>query len=158
MNRRATVVSFLVFCAIGSASYAQDSMAAFTPHGDGTAIDAKGVRHRYGVRGRQVTLAPWIRDNLQAVAPVYPRRERAAYNQGTGMFRLQLDLSTGHVRKVVIVKSTGFPLLDKCAVMALRQWRWKPGRWREIELPVRFVIQERPFRLPPGAVRLPQNS
>jgi hypothetical protein len=35
---------------------------------------------------------------------------------------------------------------------ALRQWRWKPGKWKEIDIPVSFTIEEQ-FE-PPGRIPL----
>jgi hypothetical protein len=40
---------------------------------------------------------------------------------------------------VTVVRSTGFAELDTSAVAALRQWRWKPGKWKEIEMAVEFT-------------------
>jgi TonB family protein len=54
------------------------------------------------------------------------------------MFQLKLDLKTGLVTKVTVINSTGFPALDTSAVTALRQWRWKAGKWKEIEFAVAF--------------------
>ena len=156
-SRTLTVISFLALCAGGCAAYAQDSEAILSPQEGTSAIDAKGIRHSDSGHGHLGRLPPWMQDRVHAVAPFYPRTERAARHEGRGEFRLQLDLNTGLVVKVIVAKSTGFPILDRCAVMALRQWRWKPRRWREITLPVTFVIQRAPLRLEPGAVRLPQS-
>jgi TonB family protein len=110
------------------------------------AIDANGVRH---------TGAKWQGDQARMLAPRYPYADRAAGHQGTGVFRLILDLNTGSVKKVSVMKSTGFPSLDEAAVFALLQWRWKPHKWREITIPVTFVMP--PVHMPPGAKRLPQR-
>jgi TonB family protein len=119
---------------------------------DTTAIDVKGVRHR----GEQYPgkLAPWMVDRISSVAPDYPDVERARRHTGVGYFQLTLDLKTGAVTKVTIKKSTGFSTLDNCAVSALRQWRWRPGKWKEIETPVTFKLASEP-PLPSGSVRLP---
>ena len=157
MNPRAfRLISLLMLCAVGL-SYAQDTQTFLSPEEGTSAIDAKGVRHSDSGHAHPRKLAPWMQDRVHAVGPFYPRTERAARHEGRGEFRLQLDLKTGGVSKVTVTKSTGFPLLDKCAVMALRQWRWKPGRWREIYFPVTFIVQRPPVRLEPGAVRLPQS-
>jgi TonB family protein len=72
-----------------------------------------------------------------------------------GIFRLTLDLKTGAVTRVTIVKSTGFLTLDRAAMAAFRRWRWKPGKWKEIDMPIRFSLSSSRPRLPPGAVRIP---
>jgi TonB family protein len=157
MNPRVfRLVSLLALCAVGS-SYAQDTQTFLSPEEGTSAVDAKGIRHSDSGHGHPGRLAPWMQDRVHAVGPFYPLTERAARHEGRGEFRLRLDLNTGLVVKVTVAKSTGFPILDRCAVMALRQWRWKPGRWREIDLPVTFVVQRAPVRLEPGAVRLPQS-
>jgi TonB family protein len=72
-------------------------------------------------------------DRIWSIAPDYPYSERARRHSGSGYFQVTLDTKTGAVTKVAVRNSTGFPTLDNCAVAALRQWRWKPGKWREVE-------------------------
>ena len=122
--------------------------------GPSSAIDAKGVRHR----GEDYpnALSPWQHDIIKSVAPDYSYDDRLRRRQGTGVFKLILDLKTGTVRSVSIIRSTGFSTLDNSAVSALSHWRWKPGKWREIEIPVRFNIS-RTFSHPPGSIPLPRS-
>jgi protein TonB len=120
---------------------------------ESSAIDAKGVRH--SSKKYPGSFAPWIQDRVKAFAPDYPYRDRAQCNEGTGVFRLVLDLKTGAVTRVTMVKSTGFVTLDRAATAAFRRWRWQPGKWKEIEMPITFTISLRSIRPPPGAVRLP---
>jgi TonB family protein len=100
------------------------------------AVDASGVRHSgsdYGMK------PPFLLDITNAVAPYGPHRsDRFPGPQGSGLFQLQLDLKTGSVTNVTVVRSTGFAALDTLAVGALRKWRWKPGKWKEIEMSVAF--------------------
>ena len=101
------------------------------------AIDAKGVAYlgtQYNGR------PPWIDDVIHTVAPDYPYSARAVRHQGTGIYRLVLDLKTGAVTRVTIIRSTGFGQLDDSAIAAFQQWRWKPGKWKEIGLPVTFEL------------------
>src|SRR6266536_2720093 len=87
------------------------------------AVDAKGVRHsasNYGTKR-----PPWLLDTTNAVAPYGPyRSDRFPGPQGHGLFQLQVDLKTGSVTNVTVVRSTGFAELDTSAVGALRKWRW----------------------------------
>jgi TonB family protein len=118
----------------------------------GSAVDARGVRHPASeYRGK---VPPWVSDIARSIGPEYPDRDRRLYNQGTGLFRLTLDLKTGAVLNVAVVRSTGTSSLDRSALVGLRQWRWKPGKWKEIEFPITFRMSEGPPRLPPGAVPL----
>lgn len=117
----------------GNRSYASPTQFSGTG-----AVDAKGVRHSASNDGRNPP--PWVLDNTNAVVPYGPSRsDRFPGPQGRGLFQLQLDLKTGSVTKVTVVKSTGFAQLDDLAVAALRKWRWKPGKWKEIEMAVAFT-------------------
>jgi TonB family protein len=42
-----------------------------------------------------------------------------------------------------MIQSTGTPALDESAMEALRQWQWKPGKWKEIDVPITFAIPRR---------------
>jgi TonB family protein len=100
-----------------------------------SAIDAKGVRHR---GNDYVSRPPWMNDVLHTVVPEYPASERAQHHKGRALLRLTLDLKTGSVNRAIVIRSSGFAALDTSAVAAFRQWRWRPGRWKEIDVPVRF--------------------
>jgi protein TonB len=60
------------------------------------------------------------------VDPVYPAGSRRAGEQGTGMFRVLVD-QKGHPQGVEVLKSTGFPRLDKAAMEAIRKWMFSPA-------------------------------
>jgi TonB family protein len=114
----------------------------------GTAVDARGVRHHASeYHGRT---PPWETDRVKALpGPEYPYFDRRNLHQGSGLFRLTLDLRTGAVTNVAIIKSTGFGSLDGSTVVAARQWRWKPGKWKQIDTPVSFTLtihRSRPLR------------
>ncbi len=117
------------------------------------AVDAKGVRHL--AREYHEKSPPWNLDIAEWVGPQYSARDRMSHNQGTGLFRLTLDLRTGAVTNVTVTESTGIRTLDQSALTALRQWRWKPGKWKEVDIPISFGMAAGPPQLPPGAVRLP---
>jgi TonB family protein len=117
----------------GNRSYASSAKFSGTD-----AVDANGVRHSAADYGRK--RPPWLLDTIYAVAPYGPSRsDRFPGPQGSGLFQLKLDLKTGYVANVTVVKSTGFAELDRLAVGALRKWRWKPGKWNEIEMTVAFT-------------------
>ncbi len=112
-----------------------------------SAVDAKGVRHR-GIDYNG--LAPWIGDAIKKQRPKYPYEQRARDIGGIGMVRVTLDLSTGSASKVAMVRSTGVPALDSSAMEAFRQWRWKPAKWKEIDVPIIFTK--------PGVVITPDST
>src|ERR1700737_4710290 len=99
------------------------------------AVDAKGTRHR-GIDYKPPP--PWINDAIKTAAPEYPFQDRRQHHQGNGVVRLTLDLKSGSVVQATVIKSTGFTTLDRCSVAAFRQWKWKPGKWKEIDMPVTF--------------------
>jgi len=122
-----------------------------------SAVDAKGVRY-YG-KNYPGRVPPWLADRTRAIGPEYSYHDRRFRNEGVGFFRLSLDLKTGLVGKVEILRSTGFRTLDNSALFALRQWSWKPGKWKEIDMPVSFTMGSGSVvRTPPGAVLLPNAS
>jgi TonB family protein len=112
-----------------------------------SAVDAQGVRHRWSEYGRR--MAPWIHDAVYAPRPQYPYEARTRRIMGSALFRMTLDLRTGVVIKVTMIKSTGSPILDNACLSAFRQWRFNPGRWKEVDLPVIFVMASGPPRIPP---------
>jgi TonB family protein len=103
-----------------------------------SAIDASGVRH--SAKSYPGLHPPWDNDRVKTVAPEYSFWDRMQRHVGSGRFRLHLDLKTGAVTKVDTLQSTGFASLDRSAISAFRQCCWKPGKWKEIDVPVTFVL------------------
>ena len=58
------------------------------------------------------------------------------------MFLLTLDEQIGSVIHVTIEKSIGYKTLDDSAIAALRQWRFRPGKWKMVRVPVNFVMSK----------------
>jgi TonB family protein len=86
---------------------------------------------------------PWSSDVAKMVMPQYPGGYPPGYRfspEQSGIFRLSLDLKTGRVTDVTVVKSTGHCALDGSAIKALRQWQFKPGKWTKVYVPVKFAI------------------
>ena len=119
-----------------------------------SAVDAKGVRHR---GSDYVGRAPWMTDVVKAVTPDYPYEYRAAHVGGSGVFRATLNMNTGSVTNVTVLKSTGTSMFDSSAVKALRQWQWKPGRWKEIDIPLTFAISRSKTGLYIGSGPVPDS-
>jgi TonB family protein len=118
-----------------------------------SAVDIHGVRHfRNQYPGRH---APWQDDMSQAFAPDHPYGDRSLHHQGKGLFQITLDTKTGAVTEIAVVKSTGFSSLDSAAIASLRHWRWKPGKWKQINLPIAFELSKGSPRLKPGQTPLP---
>lgn len=87
---------------------------AVNPQGDvASAIDAKGIR--YVVRSEH-GMPPWFAAAIFKRKPDYPYEERVLHHEGSGLFRILIDLKTGLVTNVITVKSTGYPKLDQAAI------------------------------------------
>jgi TonB family protein len=73
------------------------------------------------------------------MVPVYPYEARRSHITGSGLFRMYID-PDGHVRTVAVMKSTGSKILDLAAAGALYHCHAKPGRRREVDMPVGFMM------------------
>jgi TonB family protein len=98
-------------------------------------IDAKGARHPVPDSGGN---APWMRDLAHAVMPTVSPAARTDWYEGVGIFRLTLDPTTGATREVTILRTTGHVAFDRRALLALKVWRWKPGTWAQVDIPMYF--------------------
>jgi TonB family protein len=132
MNTRVLLLALSVTASSTPAALFAKASPAYLSSTAPAAVDANGARYRSSEYPGKVP--PWMVDRVRSVSPDYPYWERAQHHVGVGYFQLTLDLKTGAVTKVTVRKSTGFSTLDNCAVAALRQWRWKPGKWKEVEI------------------------
>jgi TonB family protein len=64
---------------------------------------------------------------LSHPAPGWPRDDQRRRLPGSGVFDIQFDYASGHVREVRIVQSTGVEVLDKACIAAFKTWRAKPS-------------------------------
>ena len=72
--------------------------------------------------------------------PCYPDSAKKHGIGGSGVFVLHVDVATGTVRHVEIEKSTGVPILDKCAVETFGRWRFEPHTVVvKVRIPITFV-------------------
>ncbi len=86
------------------------------------------------------------RFRLPPSPPAYPARARDLGQEGEVVVRARLDLS-GAPEEVVVHRSSGFDLLDRAALAAVRRWAFEPGRrggqavpaW--VQVPVRFALR-----------------
>jgi TonB family protein len=83
---------------------------------------------------------PRMEDIIKTFPPEYPYNDRRNYHQGKGLYRVTVDRKTGWVTNVTVIKSTGWATLDDAAVSALRQWRLKPGKWKQFDFPVTYEM------------------
>jgi protein TonB len=86
------------------------------------------------------------RFRMPPIAPAYPMRARDLGQEGEVVVRARLD-PRGTPEEVVVYRSSGFDLLDRAALAAVRRWAFEPGRrggapvaaW--VQVPVRFALR-----------------
>jgi len=156
MNWRTVVSGLLLLHSSVDLHASSDQRAFISPHANrGSAVDARGKIYRaVDYRGKP----PWMLDAIYTVAPDYPRSERRQHHAGNPEVRLRLDLKTGKVVDAVLLRSCGYSVLDRNAVSAMRQWRWKPGKWQQITIGVAFRIRDVSSPLPPGAIPIQESQ
>jgi len=54
---------------------------------------------------------------------------------GDGLYRLDIDLKTGRVSRVMIIKSAGSAILDRVSSGAFYRWVFTPGKWSAMIIP-----------------------
>ena len=118
------------------------------PIDNGYAIDAHGKRQPNALCARDV---------IWACAPRYPSRalssdpaSDARNHRRDGLYRLDIDLKTGRVSRITIIKSAGSAILDRGSTGAFSRWVFTPGKWSAMIIPtavritwVPVLIQER---------------
>ncbi len=112
------------------------SMNSVASKGNGRRVDDEG---QWGV----IPPMPTFREK-----PPYPLLARKRGYEGRLVLRLLVS-AQGNVDRVVVLKSTGYAILDKAAVKTARRWRFSPaiegGRpvkyW--VEVPVVFSLREK---------------
>ncbi len=67
------------------------------------------------------------------VPPVYPRVARQRGWQGTSVLEARIDVN-GHVAELRVLESSGFAVLDRAALEAVRSWLFAPARRGELAL------------------------
>jgi TonB family protein len=94
------------------------------------AAQIREYRYTHGEAKAEVIYSP---------KPEYPYEARSKHQQGQGYYRLYVARD-GSVKAVKVIQSSGHELLDGACLNAFKQWRWKPGFRREIDVPVSFTM------------------
>jgi TonB family protein len=99
-------------------------------------------------------IPPWMKECAKG-PPFYPYEARRFHQQGTVIVHVTLNLETGKIQEATIAKSSGFPVLDNGALTTIHKWRWLPGKWKEIVIPIEFTLLKGPGPEQPTTVRQP---
>ena len=84
---------------------------------------------------------------IKAKRPPYPRFAREQGWNGTTVLRITVE-SDGLVTSVMTKKSSGFPILDKSASQAVKEWEFSPAKNGKfavastVDLPIRFDLDQ----------------
>src|SRR6476646_5851076 len=76
-----------------------------------------------------------VQNTLASPGPPYPEAAQKAKMTGSGFYELRIN-KAGTITSVVIVKSSGNDVLDKAATTTFRRWRFKPGIFTSVRIPV----------------------
>jgi len=76
-----------------------------------------------------------IRNALASPGPAYPEEAQKAKMTGSGLYELRIN-KAGTITSVVIVRSSGNDVLDKAATTTFRRWRFKPGVFTSVRIPI----------------------
>jgi TonB family protein len=77
---------------------------------------------------------------VSAPRPEYPYEARSRHLTGTGIAVIRVDSTTGMVVDAAMEQTIGNPILDSCAILAFRRWRFKPGTPPRVRIPITFML------------------
>jgi TonB family protein len=101
-----------------------------------SAVDVSGKRFRGSqYKGKP----PWIEDILSSPI-IYPYEARRFHQSGRVQLHIFLDPGRGTVTNALLAKASGSDVLDSAALSWIRKWKWKPGLWKEVQLPITFEM------------------
>ena len=124
------------------------------PNASVPAAPAVGGQRESGSRGVSSPAPPHGTAIVSAVpryrsnpAPDYPTPSRRRGEEGTVLLDVVVNAG-GSADAVSVQRSSGYPLLDRAAVAAVRNWTFEPARFQGVALsshvvvPVRFSLSE----------------
>jgi len=107
--------------------------------GKGTGVSGKFVYAHGGGNGARPRYA-------QNPKPAYPQEAREKGYEGEVILRVEV-LPNGRVGQIEVKNSSGYELLDRSALTAVKQWRFIPAKKGEtpiplwVNIPVKFQLQ-----------------
>jgi len=82
-----------------------------------------------------------VRYALASPGAGYPEAAQKAKLTGTGLYELQMHL-TGKTTQVKVIRSSGHAVLDQAAKGAFMKWRFKPGVFLSVRIPVSWSVNK----------------
>jgi TonB family protein len=119
---RFLVVIALTF-SLGSAAFAADKTTAVWSDGHTSALSDEEL----------------IRYAVSSPGPAFPEEAQKAKMTGSGVYELRIN-KAGATTAVLIVKSSGSAVLDKAATTTFKSWRFKPGTFTSVRIPVSWAV------------------
>ena len=55
--------------------------------------------------------------------------------EGNGLYQLEINLVTGRVSHINVIKWTGSATVNASVIDSFKRWAFKPGKWKEITIP-----------------------
>ena len=110
------------------------------------AADAATTHSNYFYRVSPANAPVAVDAVIHTVKLDYPIEAQKKRFIGKGLFAIHIR-SNGTVESVEVVQSTGHSILDKSAIVGLRQWHFRPGTLKLVRTPVVYEI---------GHLRLPK--
>jgi TonB family protein len=80
-----------------------------------------------------------VRNAIASPGAGYPEAAQKANLAGSGLYELQINKG-GKTTAVSIRKSSGSAVLDDAAKRAFLKWRFKPGVFRSVRVPVTWSV------------------
>jgi TonB family protein len=80
-----------------------------------------------------------------APRPDYPLEARQQHLIGSAILILHIDKPSGTVTSIEVAKSTGHKILDEAATRAFLRWRFKPGLYTKVKVPIRYTMTGRKY-------------
>src|SRR5438876_11913856 len=73
-----------------------------------------------------------------APRPQYPYEARSRHVTGSGVCVVSVDTASGSVSDATMAQCIATPILDRAAVRAFKQWRFRPGTVTIAKIPITF--------------------
>ena len=105
-------------------------------------IPLKSLKARF-LGSKNKPLINYKNEVLSQPPPIYPRRAKDLMQQGTTILLIKV-LANGAVGDIQVDKSSGYSLLDKASLRAVKKWRFKNNKYRSsrwVRIPMQFLIK-----------------